>query len=59
MLVLVLTASIEQASYTVMEAVGELEVCLVLNCQAFETVTVTVLAREGNPVEARGESDLS
>ena len=49
----VLTVSFEQPSYSVTESAGQVEACVVLNCEAAQPVTVSVSA---NSAEAMGNT---
>ena len=44
----------EKESYPVSESVGQVETCLLLNCEAAEPVTVTLSAHENIPADAQG-----
>ena len=44
----------EEENYPVSESVGQVETCLLLNCEAAEPVTVTLSAQENIPADAQG-----
>ena len=44
----------ENENYPVSESVGQVETCLLLNCEAAEPVTVTFSAHENIPADAQG-----
>ena len=54
---IVLTVSFEEPTYSVVEAEGPVEVCVILNCEAAENVTVTATVGAADPEEATGKNN--
>ena len=50
-----ITVSIQQPNYRVIENQNVVEVCVVLSGPADETITITGIARESVPADARGK----
>jgi hypothetical protein len=49
-----ITVEFRMDNYPVLESVGEVETCLILNCQAAQTILVTISAWENTVPEAEG-----